>query len=108
MSADNPVLLSHDAETKYGKSIRIVIDRELSDKEKKRLTKGDFKYWIIAKMCIDGNGKLLFVELSSDWLIEEKVSAKHIANILHQIKPIPNGIRPFQENGYIQYTVIRR
>lgn len=81
-----------------------VLNRELSNEEKERLAKN--KHWIFVEMSIDGNGNLLFVELSSDWLMEEEINVKHIYNILHQVKRIPiSDIRPFQENGYIRYTV---
>ena len=85
-----------------------VLNRELSNEEKERLAKN--KHWIFVEMSIDGTGKLLFVELSSSgWLMEEEINVKHIYNILHQVKRIPiNNIRPFQENGYIRYTVVRR
>ena len=108
MSADHPVFLSRDAEKTFGKSILGILDRELSNREKERLDKN--KHWIFVTMSIDGTGKLLFVELlSSGWMMEEEINAKHISNILHQIKRIPiNNIRPFQENGYIRYTVVRR
>lgn len=108
MSGDCPVFLSRDAEKTFGKSILSVLNRELSNEEKERLAKN--KHWIFVEMSIDGNGKLLFVELlSSGWMMEEVIDVKHISNILHQVKRIPiNNIRPFQENGYIRYTVIRR
>ena len=107
MSADHPVFLSRDAKTLFIKSILSVLDRELSNREKERLAKNHHR--IFVKMSIAGNGKLLFVELSSDWLMEEEINVKHIYNILHQVKRIPiNDIRPFQENGYIRYTVVRR
>ena len=77
------------------------------NKEKERLAKKH--RMIFVKMSIDGNGNLLFVELSSNWLMEEEIDAKHIYNILRQVKNIPiNNIRPFQENGYIRYAVVRR
>ena len=108
MSGDCPVFLSRDAEKTFGKSILSVLNRELSNEEKERLAKN--KHWIFVEMSIDGTGKLLFVELSSSgWLMEEEINVKHIYNILHQVKRIPiNNIRPFQENGYIRYTVVRR
>lgn len=108
MSADHPVFLSRDAKTLFIKSILSVLDKELSNREKERLAKNRRK--IFVKMSIDGSGKLLFVELSSSgWLMEEEINAKHIYNILRQVKRIPiNNIRPFQENGYIRYTVVRR
>ena len=107
MSGDCPVFLSRDAEKTFGKSILSVLNRELSNEEKERLAKN--KHWIFVEMSIDGNGKLLFVELSSDWLMEEEINVKHISNILHQVKRIPiSDIRPFQEDGYIRYTVVRR
>lgn len=107
LSADNPVFLSRDAEKTFGRSVLSILDKELSNKEKERLAKKH--RMIFVKMSIDGNGNLLFVELSSNWLMEEEIDAKHIYNILRQVKNIPiNNIRPFQENGYIRYAVVRR
>lgn len=107
LSADNPIFLSRDAEKTFGRSVLSILDKELSNKEKERLAKKH--RMILVKMSIDGNGNLLFVELSSNWLMEEEINAKHIYNILRQVKNIPiNNIRPFQENGYIRYTVVRR
>ena len=108
LSADNGVFLSRDARKAFGKSVLSVLDRELSNKEKERLAEN--KYWIFVEMSIDGNGKLLFVELlSSGWMMEEVIDVKHISNILHQVKRIPmNDMRPFPENSYIRYIVVRR
>ena len=98
---------SRDAEKTFGRSVLSILDKELSNKEKERLAKKH--RMIFVKMSIDGNGNLLFVELSSNWLMEEEIDAKHIYNILRQVKNIPiNNIRPFQENGYIRYAVVRR
>lgn len=107
LSADNGVFLSRDARKAFGKSVLSVLDRELSNKEKERLAEN--KYWIFVYMSVDANGKILFVELSSNWLMEEVIKAKHMSNILRQVKNIPmNDMRPFPENGYIRYTVVRR
>lgn len=107
MSADNPVFLSRDAKKTFIKSVLSVLDKELSNKEKERLAENH--RMILVKMSIDGNGKILFVELSSNWLLEEVINAKHMSNILRQVKSIPmNDMRPFPENGYIRYTVVRR
>lgn len=107
MSGDCPVFLSRDAEKTFGKSILSVLNRELSNEEKERLAEN--KHWIFVEMSIDGNGKILFVELSSNWLMEEVIKAKHMSNILRQVKSIPmNDMRPFPENSYIRYIVVRR
>ena len=107
MSADNPVFLSRDAKKTFIKSVLSVLDKELSNKEKERLAENRRKIFVY--MSVDANGKILFVELSSNWLMEEEINVKHISNILHQVKRIPiSDIRPFQENGYIRYTVVRR
>lgn len=107
LSADNGVFLSRDAKKTFGKSVLSVLDRELSNKEKERLAEN--KHWIFVYMSIDVNGKILFVELSSNWLMEEVINVKHISNILRQVKNIPmNDMRPFPENGYIRYIVVRR
>lgn len=84
-----------------------VLDRELSNKEKERLAENRRKIFVY--MSIDVNGKILFVELLSNWLLEEVIKAKHMSNILRQVKNIPmNDMRPFPENGYIRYTIVRR
>ena len=107
LSADNGVFLSRDAKKTFGKSVLSVLDRELSNKEKERLAEN--KHWIFVYMSIDVNGKILFVELSSNWLMEEVINVKHISNILRQVKNIPmNDMRPFPENSYIRYIVVRR
>lgn len=107
LSADNPVFLSRDAEKTFGRSVLSILNKELSNKEKEQLAKKHLM--ILVKMSIDGNGNLLFVELSSNWLMEEEINAKHIYNILRQVKNIPiKNIRPFQEDGYIRYAVVRR
>lgn len=84
LSADNGVFLSRDARKAFGKSVLSVLDRELSNKEKERLAEN--KYWIFVYMSVDANGKILFVELSSNWLMEEVIKAKHMSNILRQVK----------------------
>ncbi len=107
LSADNSVFLFREAEKTFGKSVLSVLDRELSNKEKERLAEN--KYWIFVYMSVDANGKILFVELSSNWLMEEVIKAKHMSNILRQVKNIPmNDMRPFPENSYIRYIVVRR
>ena len=107
MSADNPVFLSRDAKKTFIKSVLSVLDKELSNKEKERLAENRRKIFVY--MSVDANGKILFVELSSNWLMEEVINAKHMSNILRQVKNIPmNDMRPFPENSYIRYIVVRR
>lgn len=108
LPADNGVFPSQDAETLFVKSILNILNRELSKKEKERLAKNRRK--IFVNMSIDGNGKILFVELlSSGWLMEEEINVKYISNILRQVRSITiNNTRVFCENGYVKFTVVRR
>ncbi|WP_027450212.1 hypothetical protein [Xylanibacter brevis] len=97
----------HNSEKMYVKRILDIIDKEISNKEKKRLYKNHRLIFVI--LSIDTKGNIILVELSSYGLMEKDISSKRMFNILNQIKKITiNDIRPFHNNGYINFTVVRR
>ena len=107
MPVDNGVFISRNSEKMYGKRILDIIDKELSNKEKNRLYKNH--RLIFVTLSIDTKGNIILVELSSYGLMEKDISSKRMFNILYQIKKMTiNDIRTFQNNGYINFTVVRR
>ena len=107
LPVDNGVFISRNSEKMYGKRILDIIDKELSNKEKNRLYKNH--RLIFVTLSIDTKGNIILVELSSYGLMEKDISSKRMFNILYQIKKMTiNDIRTFQNNGYINFTVVRR
>ena len=89
----------------FDANVRDVVNRALSDKEKKRMF-----HTIFVGTTIDVNGNVLFVELGSFQLLDKYISPKHLTSILHQVKRLTTDCmrKGLSANGYIEYTVPNR
>ena len=72
---EHPFSCNMDA---FSANIQDIVNRTLSDKEKKRM----FKV-IVVETIIDVNGNVLFVKLESSQLLDKYISPKHLTSILH-------------------------
>ena len=89
----------------FDANVRDVVNRTLSDKEKKRMF-----HTIFVETVIDVNGNVLFVKLESSQLLDKYISPKHLTSILHQVKRLTTDCmrKGLSANGYIEYTVPNR